>query len=188
MTPLQRQIADLLSPLTDFYSSHGTEPPRIAPMAGPDLPAPYRNLLDHRQDMTSTLETHFGVTLHVQVLEKQVGPSVLTRQVVLVSDPPGTVAEFGAIRIHLERFAAPVREEIIACRWPLGTILNRHRMEFACRPNAFFAFESDDIARRAFGLHSAHILYGRHNVLVNGAEEPLAEVVEILPPLDDPAA
>jgi len=184
MTPLRRQIADLFCPLADFYSSHGAEPPRIREMAGADLPEPYRGLLVHDQDMTSTLEAYFGMTLRVRVLEKHHGDAHLTRQVVLVADHGGAVAEFGAIRIALDRFEPAARAEIVACRLPLGTILNRHEIAYTCRPTAYFAFESDEIARRAFDLHGAHILFGRHNLLLDGGEETLAEVVEILPPLE----
>jgi hypothetical protein len=183
MTPLQRQIADLFCPLADFYSSHGAEPPRIRRMAGADLPLPYRDLLVHRQDMTSTLEAFIGATLHVRVLEKQESESHLTRQVVLVSDDDGSIAEFGAIRIQLGPFEPAARAEILACRFPLGTILNRHGITYVCRPTAYFVFESDEIARRAFGLDGAHTLYGRHNLLLGLNETMLAEVVEILPPL-----
>ena len=84
MTPLQRQIADLFSPLTDFYASHHSEPPRVIELIGTDIPLPYRDLLVHDQDMTSTLETHFDVTLQVRVLEKNLDETHLTRQVVLV--------------------------------------------------------------------------------------------------------
>lgn len=187
MTPLHDQVADLFCPLTDFYSSHRTRPPRITPIEGDRLPRPYRDLLVHDQDMTSTLEAHFGVALHVRVLEKLVNTSHLTRQVVLEGAEGDIVAEFGAIRIVLDRFGAEARSEILDCRLPLGTILNRRGVAFACRPNAFFSFESDEIARRAFHLQGSHILYGRHNHLVDSTEQPLAEVVEILPPLKAPA-
>lgn len=183
MTPLHRQVADLFFPLTDFYSTRDGNLPRLKEIPGEAMPQPYRELLVHDRDMTSTLEAYLGSSLRVRVLEKHVEDSRLTRQVVLVTDPGSTVAEFGAIRINLDQFATAAREEILSCEQPLGTILLRHRIPFTCRPNAYFSFRGDEIARHAFDLHEAHTLYGRHNLLTTTEEKPLAEVVEILPPL-----
>ncbi len=183
MTPLQRQIADLFQPLTDFYSSHDQSPPRVEAIEGAEMPQPYRDLLVHDRDMTTTLERHWGSTLTVKVLEKHVSADRLTRQVVLVTDHDQTPVEFGAIQINLDLFEASSRAEILECRRPLGAILAGHDITFECRPNAFFSFVGDAIARRAFDLGEAQTLYGRHNVLLNDKGEILAEVVEILPPL-----
>jgi chorismate-pyruvate lyase len=186
MTPLKRQIADLFHPLTDFYAAHHTSPPQVEAMAGADMPQPYRDLLVHERDMTTTLERYWKSSLTVKVLEKHVSDDRLTRQVVLVTDQDGTPAEFGAIRINLNLFDAAPREEILACERPLGTILTHHAIGFTCRPNAYFSFAGDAVARRAFGLTGAFMLHGRHNLLMDTAGEILAEVVEILPPLKSP--
>ena len=97
--------------------------------------------------------------------------------------------EFGAIRVHLDRFDAPVRNEILACRVPLGAILEGHAVPYRCRPQAFFRPEHDETARQAFALDVPVSLYGRYNIIESGRGEdraPLAEVVEILPPLEEP--
>ena len=188
MTPYLRQIADLFHPLTDFYSSRGVQRLHVVPIEGEAMPRPYRDLLVHAQDMTSTLEAYWGVSFHLKVLDKHVEATQLTRQVVLVSDDDERPVEFGAIRICLDRFGDDARKTIISCHRPLGRILNEHGVSFTCRPNAYFTFESDEIARRAFLLTGAHTLYGRHNLLEDEAGALLAEVVEILPPLptDEP--
>jgi chorismate-pyruvate lyase len=182
MTPFLRQIADLFHPLTDFYSPQGVQGLHVAPIKGDTMPRPYRDLLVHDQDMTSTLETYWGTSFHLKVLDKHVETTQLTRQVVLLSDEDDRPVEFGAIRICLDRFGDEARKTIISCQRPLGNILNEHGLSFTCRPNAYFTFESDEIASRAFLLTGAHTLYGRHNLLENDAGSVLAEVVEILPP------
>lgn len=185
MTPLHRRVADLFFPLADFYSSHGEKPPRITQIPGESVPPPYRSLLVHEQDMTSTLESYWGTSLHLKVLDKHIEDASLTRQVVLLTDTEELPVEFGAIRIQLDRFEDSAREEIVACLRPLGNLLLHFKIDFSCRPSAFFSFESDRTIRQAFALTETHTLYGRHTILVNDVEETLAEVVEILPPLQN---
>ena len=186
MTPLHRRVADLFYPLADFYSSHHENLPRLEEIPGDDMPLPYRSLLVHEQDMTSTLESYWGTTLHLKVLDKHIEEASLTRQVILVKDTDDQPVEFGAIRIQLDRFEGSARQEIVECHRPLGNLLLHFKMNFSCRPSAFFSFESDETIRQAFNLTEPHTLYGRHTILVNDAEETLAEVVEILPPLQNP--
>ena len=183
MTPLSRQVADLFHPLTDLYTTSDVMRLHIRPIDAVTVPAPYCDLLIHAQDMTSTLEAYWNTTFRLQVLDKHVEDSQLTRQVVLLSNADDRPVEFGAIRINLDLFEAPPRAEILECRRPLGAILTRHGVAFECRPNAFFSFVGDEIARRAFDLHEAHTLYGRHNLLQDDEGAVLAEVVEILPPM-----
>ena len=100
-----------------------------------------------------------------------------------LNPPPERPVEFGAIQIHLHRFADAPRQRILEGRVPLGRILHDHTIAHYSRPDGFFRFTSDPVIRDAFALHDDPTLYGRHNVLRNEKHEPLAEVVEILPPL-----
>ncbi|MHC4947602.1 MAG: hypothetical protein ACYTG1_05005 [Planctomycetota bacterium] len=184
MSPLRRRIATLLHPLADFYPASGVEPPHVEPLRGDEVPPPYRDLLVHDRDMTSTLARYWGAALHLRVIDKLDDAAQITRQVVLLTDGDERPVEFGAIKIRLDLFPPGVRDEIAACRRPLGAILETHGIRYACRPNAFFSFRSDAFAERAFGLASGRMLYGRHNLIVNDAEATYAEVVEILPPID----
>ena len=186
MTPLHRRVADLFYPLADFYSSHHENLPRLEEIPGESVPPPYRSLLVHEQDMTSTLESYWGTSLHLKVLDKHIEEASLTRQVVLLKDTDDQPVEFGAIRIQLDRFEDSLREEIVVSHRPLGNLLSHFKIDFSCRPSAFFSFESDETIRQAFNLTKTHTLYGRHTIIVNDAEETLAEVVEILPPLQNP--
>lgn len=184
MTPLQRQVAQLLQPLLDFYISSGVPTPEVTAVDGGDLPEPYRTLLVHENDMTSTLEGYFRAPLRLRILEKISDASTMTRQVVLQTDDDRDLAaEFGAIRISLLPFGEAARADILECRRPLGAILNESGIQYRSRPNAFFTFTSDAIANDAFGVIGPHVLYGRHNLLVSTADQAIAEVVEILPPL-----
>ncbi len=177
------RIAGLLSPLEGFYADEGREVPGIETLAGRAMPQPYRSLLVHDRDMTSTLERHFGHGLHLRVLQVREEGEVLRREVVLLTDEGDRPVEFGAIEIQLDRFSPKPRAQIREGRLPLGLILRLHGIEHRSRPAAYFAIESEPVVTRALDLDAPSRLYGRHNTLHGGDGLALAEVVEILPPL-----
>lgn len=92
--------------------------------------------------------------------------------------------EFGAIRIDLAAFPGPARRAILFGRRPLGTILADFLVPYESQPRLFFRIESDRRIERLFDLAESATRYGRQNVLMGSSGEPLAEVVEILPPVD----
>ena len=185
MTALLYKIASMISPLSEFYHSSGDVLPHIEVVEGAVMPQPYRRLLVHRNDMTPTLEAFCRQTIRLKLLAKLVDDGVLYREVVLTTTDTREPMEFGAIKIHLDRFSEAARRLIVEGHYPLGTILNDHGIEHSSRPTGYFSIASDPMSRHAFGLAADARLYGRHNVLTNSLGGELAEVVEILPPLED---
>jgi len=183
MTPTANRIANILYPLTDFYSEAGEMLPYIDVIDGSVMPQPYRRLLMHDHDMTPTLEAFTGEELHLKLLAAQRHDAALFREVLLMT-PDDQPVEFGAIRIELERFDDEPRELIEDCRVPLGTILARYAIPHQSRPNGYFRLDTDKLIRGAFALPRSRQLYGRHNIIYDPDEAALAEVVEILPPLN----
>ena len=184
MSPATDRITSLLYPLTDFYAQAGAESPVVEVIDGPAMPQPYRRLLVHDRDMTPTLEEFCGGPVHLEALRVRRAPEALYRQVLLVPDAGGSPVEFGAIRIELAPFGEKPRELIAGCRKPLGAILRDFQIPHASRPTAFFMVQPDAVIRDALGLENGPTLYGRHNVISDPQDRVLAEVVEILPPLE----
>ena len=178
--------ADLLYPLRECYDRTGAVPPAISRLDGEEMPQPYRRLLVHDRDMTPTLEAAFGQPIHLRVMQQWRSGELLTRQVLLVLDQEGIPAVFGAIRIHLDAFPLPAREEILQGHRPLGAILHHHRLEHQSRPQAFFQVEADGpISRALQGSSPGTLLYGRLNLLRSLQKGTLAEILEILPALQE---
>ena len=173
---------DLLYPLTEFFHGHDPIPLAQEEVGGARMPEPYRSLLVHDGDMTSTLETFHGEAIDLRLLDRRRTACALLRKVVLVGRESGRPLEFGAIRIDLHAFEPEARWRILQGRLPLGAILARHRVSYTSSPRLFFRLESDERIERKLELTEPATLYGRQNVLSDPAGRPLAEVVEILPP------
>ena len=132
--------------------------------------------------MTSTLEQFHGRPIHLEVVSIEIHGNVLHREVVLVLDETHEAVEFGATRVHLDRFPEPWRGLILAGERPLGGILNAWGIAYRSRPSAFFRTGGDERIRSALGLPGSVSLYGRRNTLSDPEGLPLADILEILPP------
>jgi len=155
----------------------------IEELEGDSMPEPYRSLLVHATDMTHKLQNYARQTIHVRPLHVEEDGHYLERRVLLVTDDDRRTVEFGAIRIHLERFLGAAREEILGCRTPLGAILKQHGIVHICQPQFYFCMSGSTFLKDAFDLDCHTTLYGRLNHILNESGEKLANVVEVLPPL-----
>ena len=174
--------ADAAFPLGEFYARNGHILPPLQQVDGEDVPDPYRTLLVHENDMTSTLEDYHGGPVHIEVLGKNREGDEYFREVILRSEPSQAPVEFGAIKIFLGRFPKEAQTKILEEHWPLGRILKESNIQFASRPKAFLRIASDPLINQVLGLTGAQVLYGRRNTLTDANGNSLAEIVEILPP------
>lgn len=172
----------LVHPLDHFYARSGLALPPLEPIDGIAVPEPYKSLLVHDRDMTSTLENFHGQRLHLRLIGRQLSGDDYFREVLLVLEENGTPVEFGAIHIHLAQFSDAVRALILEERLPLGRILNDNSIPYTSQPKAYLRLASDRTIDRLLNLRGAHILYGRRNTLSDSAGGTLAEIVEIIPP------
>jgi len=171
-------------PLDEFYRRSGLPLPPCEQIDGELVPEPYKTLLVHQNDMTPTLESFHKGVIRLHVLSREQRGNEYFREVVLQMEGSGQPVEFGAIKMHLERFAPGVRKRILFEQWPLGHLLKEFSVPHTSRPTAFLRIASDELINRMFGLTGAHVLFGRRNTLFSGASKrALAEIVEILPPV-----
>jgi len=169
-------------PLDEFYARSGLRLPPLDQVDGEALPEPYKTLLVHERDMTSTLETFHKTGIHLRLVSREQRGDEYFREVVLALDDSEKPVEFGAIKINLALFSEVARKAILEERFPLGHILKDFSIDYQSCPKAFLRVASDRTINQLLKLNGAHLLYGRRNVLLNPAGESLAEIVEILPP------
>ena len=177
-----------IHPLDEFYVRNGRALLEFAPVPATEVPEPYRTLLVHERDMTRTLEQfHHGV-IHLSVLSSHHEGDAYWRESVLKLDGSNQPVEYGAIKIHLNRFPEPWRTQILEERRPLGGILNASGIRYVSRPTAYLRFSPDEFITCALNFQGAVLLFGRQNTLRNAAGEVLAEIIEILPPANRTAS
>jgi hypothetical protein len=146
------------------------------------VPQPYKSLLVHQNDMTSTLENYHGAPIHLRIVSKVRRGDEYFREVALLLGGSEKPVEFGAIKISLDLFPEGAREEILKEHWPLGHILKEYEMKFSSQPRGFLRVASDKLINSVLNLSGAHLLFGRRNTLSDASGQSLAEIVEILAP------
>ena len=180
--------ADPLLPLSRWYQVTGQPEPVTEIIPAEAMPQPYRQLLVHERDMTSTLEAFHDGRLHLRVLGTRQKGAIYQREVVLQLDGSGWPVEFGATQINLDTLPAEAQKLILEGRRPFGGILRKCAISYTSRPRAYFRVQADPTIREAFRLAGDYVLYGRCNVISDREGRVIAEIVEILPPATGPAA
>ena len=174
---------ELLFPLNRFYFQEGLPLPHVTVVPSSQLPQPYRGLLDHDQDMTPTLEFFFRETVAISIVHSGRNGSAYTREVVLFTEQSRKPVAYGSIDIHLENVTGAARTDILSGHLPFGSILQKHAIQHVSAPSAFFEIDSDAATQRHFALTRATRLYGRRNRLSTPDGRTLADVLEILAPI-----
>ncbi|MGI8601516.1 MAG: hypothetical protein ACR2OZ_00790 [Verrucomicrobiales bacterium] len=169
-------------PLHFFYEQEGKTMPAIEFVAPAVMPENERELLVHDHDMTSALEEYHQCEIGLSVIAREQSESYLMRLVVLERlRAPRIPVEFGAIGIHLEFFAGPVRRLIVAGEKPLGAVLQDEHIHYHSEPKGFFKVRADGFISTWLAESEETIIWGRCNTLMDCQGEVFADIVEILP-------
>jgi chorismate-pyruvate lyase len=183
MLPMPSKDPESLYPWSELADG---KLPRTYSLAAEALPMPYRSLLAHQRDMTSTLESFHGQKVELKVLQSRRQEWTYLRRVLLVGVDDGRAVELGAIQIDLSIFSPKARQVIADGRRPLGAILADFSIDYRCSPQGFFQLWPDQSIARDLDLEldqeNPAPLFGRRNLLIDHQGQTLAEVVEILPP------
>jgi hypothetical protein len=173
----------LTHPLDEFCRLAKRPLPGIERVDGAALPEPYRSLLVHERDMTSTLGQFHGDDIGLKVLHRHNGGDAFFREVLLLAKRDWRPVEYGAIKINLGQFPEPARDAITGAAAPLGQLLHDYSIGHLSRPSGFLRVECDDYIGGLFELGDRPLLFGRRNTLYDATgKRCLAEIVEILPP------
>lgn len=177
MAPLR-----LLYPLDAAYKHAGIDPPSARAVAADEIPLPYRSLLVHENDMTVTLERHFGGRIVLRPLGVFTRGRSYFRRVLLVHEEAGQPVEMGAIRMELDAFNATLRRKILRNEIPLGRILRDGDVDYRSVPKAFLAIAPNPEIMGVFWMRQPHLLYGRRTEMLRDGRK-IGDIVEVLPQL-----
>jgi hypothetical protein len=152
------------------------------PLVPASMPEPARCLLVHSNDMTSTLAAFHESPLRVEVLQRQREGELYLREVFLRTVPGDAIVEYGVIAIALDQFTAEQQQAVQAGQVPLGGLLHRFKIAFESAPIGFFSASGTALATTPLATPKTAICFGRFNRLTKPTGEPLAWILEILPP------
>ncbi len=151
-------------------------------LPGEAVPPPYHELLVHAHHMTVTVEEFYGGPVDVKVLDARRVGDQYARKILLVLRSTGEVVQFGIVQIDLNFLSAPVRDEIVSQKTPLGRVLIRHNVLRTVRPVEFFRATLGPTMCEWFGLPRPEPTYGRLGVIYTD-HKPAIRVAEILAPV-----
>ena len=151
-------------------------------VAAEDVPEPAKRLLVHRRDMTSTLAEFHGSALRVDIFQQLRIDGLYLREVFLRTFDGDRMVEYGVIAIALEQFQPEAQQAITAGEAPLGELLHRFKIPFTSAPICFFSVPAEGLGGTPVGVPDGAICHGRFNRLTKATGQPLAWIMEILPP------
>ena len=171
--------------LERFYRRMSLSLPSVVHLKKHQVPHPYHRLLVHSHDMTPTLEAFYRQPMRIAVLSREREEGAYLREVILKTESEARPVEYGVIRICLEHLPAAARQRVLEEERPLGNILQTEAIPHVSWPQAFFRVEADAHIARVLHLSRPGALYGRRNVLLDSSRRLLADVLEVLAPVDN---
>lgn len=182
LSTLNSQLSAALAPLTRWYAAAGLIAPETRILAGVEMPEPYRQLLVHERDMTSTLESFHGGRIQLRVLGTAREGNRYRREVVLELEGSSKPVEFGATHLRLDALPPEAQRLVLEARRPFGAILRDLAIPYTSRPKAYFSVESDATMAAELRFTGLPTLFGRCNAISDPAGRVIGDIVEILPP------
>ncbi len=148
-----------------------------------DCPPAYRQLLDHNNHMTVTIERRHGCLVDVEVLDAdRLGPHYV-RRIVLRRQSDGRIVQFGIVRLDLRMLQPVVLKEILAQRIPLGRVLIQHNVLRRVERIALWRVACGPDLGQMFAVPIGHETYGR-TAMIHCDGQPAIELLEIVAPED----
>ncbi len=167
-------------PLDIVYRRAGVETPDMRIVAPYEIPMPYRSLLVHEDDMTITLERHFGGRVILRALSTFTSGAWYFRRVLLVQEYTGRPVEMGAIRMKLDGFGARLKKQILKNEVPLGRLLRDSGFKYVSHAMALLAITPNPEMMGVFWMRESKTLYGRRTEIVRDGTK-IGDIVEVLP-------
>ena len=170
----------LLYPLDLVYMRAGVAMPQVRVVAPDEIPLPYRWLLVHDNDMTLTLERHFGGSVALRPLSTFTSGRSYFRRVLLVQEYSGHPVEMGAIRMRLDVFSPRLQSKILRNEIPLGRLLRDGKVEYQSRVKSYLSVTPNAEMMGVFWMREPQTLYGRRTEVIHHGTK-IGDIVEVLP-------
>lgn len=177
-TPSTPRLEDLISLFFPRPDPLG----RFSAVSSDEMPATYRELLDHEHHMTVTVENFHRSPVDVQVLQKVKTAKHYARMILLRRQSDQQVVQFGIVRLTLAMLSDPVRREIEAEQTPLGRVLIQHDVMRRIRLSQLWRVAPGPDLCYWFSLAAPVETFGR-TAMIDCDGEPAIELLEIVTPV-----
>jgi len=145
------------------------------------VPLVYRELLDHTNHMTVTVESHHADTVDVTVLRSDEVLEHYRREILLTTHSSSKVVQYGIVRLNMKVLADKPRSEILAEKIPLGRVLIENDVLREIELFDLLRVQCGQVLANLFGVVVGTITYGR-TALLYCDDEPAIELLEIVAP------
>lgn len=139
-----------LQSLVDIFYQDPAALGTFQEVPGDQLPPDYRQLLDHNEHMTVTVEAHFASRVDVEVLAVHQTDTHYSRKILLRTQSERQVVQFGIVRINRSQLPASVMEQIESQAAPLGRILIENQFMRKVKRLSLWRIEAGEEMRLAF--------------------------------------
>ena len=173
---VQVDLAELVDLFHDEISSVG----EFAEVTSEEIPAATRELLNHQQHMTVTVEKFHCCPVEVNVLRSQLEGDWYAREIILRRSSDRAVVQYGIVRLNLSLLADSVKQEILAANKPLGRVLIEHDVLRSVRLLSLQKITVGPVLRRLFNLNAGEICYGR-TAIIFCDQQPAIQLLEVVP-------
>jgi len=178
--------ANPLRPLLRWAKRLKKRLPDLPFVEGASLPEGAREILAHRNAMTTTLARRAQAKIDLEVLEQFIEDHMVDRLVRLRArrdDSP--VVEAAALEIHLHAMPADARSAILSGAEPLGAILKSRAIAHRHTPRGFFTCKANGWLAELLEIGKGDPVAGRCNCILSTQGDLIAEIVECVPNLTE---
>jgi chorismate-pyruvate lyase len=173
---------DLSQLLSLFYTQAGErELGRFQELGSQQVPEPYRKLLDHHSHMTVAVESYFGSSVDVRVVQSAKDDVWYSREILLTTQSDGLVVQYGIVRLRYGVLAENVWQEIESGLKPLGRVLIDHDVLRQVELVGLWSVKCGSTLARLFATVPGTITFGR-TARIFCDSEPAIELLEIIRP------
>lgn len=176
---VQVDLAELVDLFYDQVSSVG----EFAEVTSEEIPEATRELLNHEQHMTVTVEKFHGCPVEVNVLRSLQEGDWYAREIILRRSSDRAIVQYGIVRLNLRLLADSVKQEILAAKKPLGRVLIEHNVLRSVRLLTLQKITAGPVLRRLFGLNTGKICFGR-TAIIFCDQQPAIQLLEVVPAAD----
>jgi chorismate-pyruvate lyase len=150
-----------------------------------DVPAPYRELLNHDQHMTVTVESFYQEPVDVSVHRHREHERFYSREITLVTHQSKRIVQYGIVRLNIDAVESHVWDMINSRKTPLGRVLIQNDVLRKVQLVQLWKIQAGPCLAEKMHSVIGQTFYGRTAMIFCDGTEAI-ELLEIVASVDQP--